>query len=320
MWEVIETSKEIAETSSYVFIDKKAIVSLSEKIFNGSISIPSWDRYYHFSGSDEDTVSYILVLDSLNFCFWPKSGEKKWEITYDSKPISGYYAMAASLKKAIQSGVKFTEPEYLIGLSRDSLKNILGGEGHLQLMEERAKILNHLGRLLVRNFHGKAYKLVEKARGSALDLTRLFADKLPSFRDTARYNGKKVFFYKRAQICAADLYGALGGRKWGNFIDIDKLTAFADYKLPQVLRQLGVLHYEPSLAYIVDRQTPIVSGAAQEIEIRANTIWAVELIKQELNRMGKSLRAFEIDWLLWNLGQGGDFKKKPYHSTLTIFY
>jgi len=75
-----------------------------------------------------------------------------------------------------------------------------------------------------------------------------------------------------------------------------------------------------SLAYIVDRQTPIVSGAAQEIEIRANTIWAVELIKQELHRMGKNVRAFEIDWLLWNLGQKGDFKKKPYHKTLTIFY
>jgi len=57
-------------------------------------------------------------------------------------------------------------------------------------MEERAKILNQLGSLLVRNFHGKVYKLVEKARGSAIDLTRLLADKLPSFRDTARYNGK----------------------------------------------------------------------------------------------------------------------------------
>jgi len=320
MWEVIETSKKIAETSSYVFIDKKAIVSLSEKIFNGSIPMPSWNRYYHFSGSDEDTVSYVLVLDSLNFCFWPQPGEKKWEITYDSKPISGYYAMAASLKRAIQSGVKIIEPEYLIGLSLGTLKNILGGEGQLQLMEERVTILHQLGMLLAEEFNGKAYKLVEKARGSALNLTRLLADKLPSFRDTAQYNGKKVFFYKRAQIFAADLYGTLGGRKWGNFIDIDKLTAFADYKLPQVLRRLEVLHYEPSLAYIVDRQTPILSGAAQEVEIRANTIWAVELIKQELNRMGKSLHAFEIDWLLWNLGQGGDCKKSPYHRTLTIFY
>ncbi len=320
MWEVIETSKKIAETSSYVFIDKKAIVSLSEKIFNDSIPMPSWNRYYHFSGSDEDTVSYILVLDSLNFCFWPKPGEKKWEITYDSKLISGYYAMAASLTRAIQSGVKIIEPEYLIGLSLDTLKNILGGEGQLQLMEERVTILNQLGILLAGEFNGKAYKLVEKARGSALNLTRLLADKLPSFRDTAQYNGKKVFFYKRAQIVAADLYGALEGRKWGNFIDIDKLTAFADYKLPQVLRRLEVLHYEPSLAYIVDKQTPILSGTAREVEIRANTIWAVELIKQELYRMGKSLHAFEIDWLLWNLGQGGDCKKNPYHRTLTIFY
>lgn len=320
MWEVIQTSKKTAEAGRHVFIDKKAVLSLSKRISDGGIRVPSWNRYYHFSGSPEDIVAYTLVLDSLNFCFWPGQGEKKWRIKYDSKTVSGYYAMAASLKRAIESGVGIIEAEYLMNLSLDSLKEILRGEGHLQLMEERVRILNQLGGLLAEEFNGKACKLVERARGSAIDLTRLLGNRLSSFRDIAEYNGEDVFFYKRAQIFAADLYGALDGEKWGNFIDIDKLTAFADYKLPQVLRRLGVLRYESSLAYAVDRQRPILSGSLQEVEIRANTIWAVEMIKQELYRMGKFLHAFEIDWLLWNLGQKANFKKRPYHKTLTVFY
>jgi hypothetical protein len=101
---------------------------------------------------------------------------------------------------------------------------------------------------------------------------------------------------------------------------MDKLTAFADYKLPQVLRHLGILRYSPELADKIEQRILIEAGSREEVEIRANTIWAVELMRQELEKMGKGLRAFEIDWILWNLGQDEAFKEKPYHRTVTIFY
>jgi len=78
--------------------------------------------------------------------------------------------------------------------------------------------------------------------------------------------------------------------------------------------------YEESLAKKVDQQVLLEPGSLEEIEIRANTIWTVELIRRELKRMGKALRAFEIDWLLWNLGQDDAFREKPYHRTVSIFY
>jgi hypothetical protein len=172
----------------------------------------------------------------------------------------------------------------------------------------------------MREYQGKAAALVESAEQSALKLIRLVAAKLPSFRDKAEYQGKKVFFYKRAQLFAADLYGALQGKEGGLFHDLDLLTAFADYKLPQVLRHIGVLRYEKTLAQKVDHHTLLGAGSPEEVEIRANTIWAVELIRQELLRQGKNLKAIEIDWILWNLGQQEDYRKYPYHRTLTIFY
>jgi Queuosine salvage protein len=320
MREVLETTKYIADKSRLVWIDKQALTRFAQKLLEDEIKVPPWDPLYHFCDGTEKTVSYLLVLDSLNFCFWPAQGEARWEIEYESENISGYYAMAASLKNAFDSGIPVTSSAYLANLSSGELKNILGGQGELQLMELRVQILNELGQVLIKEYAGNACKLVEAVGNSASKLARLLAEKFSSFRDISKYRRHKVFFYKRAQIFAADLHGAFNGKKWGSFGDMDNLTAFADYKLPQVLRHLGIMVYEESLAKKVDQNILLKPGCPEEVEIRANTIWTVELIRQELERKGRALRAFEIDWLLWNLGQDDTFREKPYHRTITVFY
>jgi hypothetical protein len=59
------------------------------------------------------------------------------------------------------------------------------------------------------------------------------------FRDEAIFNGEQIFFYKRAQILVADLYGALSerqnpidGKSTPQFTDLEQLTMFADYRVP----------------------------------------------------------------------------------------
>jgi len=320
MNEVLKTSRHVKERSHQVTIDKQALTDFSRKLIEDGIEIPPWNYDYHFFDGDQETVAYLLILDSINFCFWPKPGEVKWEVQYKSETLSGYYALAASLKKAIESGIPITKADYLAELTLGKLREILSGKGELQLMEARAHILNELGAFLITKYNGAAHHLVEAAENSALNLVRLLVKNLPSFRDEAEYYGKKIYFYKRAQIFAADLYGAFAGKDWGYFKDMDNVTAFADYKLPQVLRHVGILQYSPSLEHKIDYGILLEAGSLEEIEIRANTIWAVELIRQELTKMGKKLRAFELDWILWNLGQQSQFKAKPYHRTVTTFY
>ena len=320
MNKVLETTRHVTERSKQVTIDKQATADFSKKLIESEIKIPPWNYDYHFFDGGHKTVAYLLILDSINFCFWPKPGADKWEIQYKSETLSGYYALAASLKKAIESGIPITDAHYLAELTLDTLRQILGGNGELQLMEARAHILNELGEFLINKYNGEANRLVEAAENSALKLVKLLAGNLPSFRDEVEYYGNKVYFYKRAQIFAADLYGAFAGKEWGYFKDMDTLTAFADYKLPQVLRNVGILRYERALEHKVDHGIFLDAGSPEEIEIRANTIWAVELIREELTQMGKRLRAFEIDWILWNLGQESQFKAQPYHKTVTTFY
>jgi hypothetical protein len=320
VFEVLETAKKVAKESLQVQIDGQSLVRFSKNLLEKGINLPPWETHYHFYDGGEKTVFYLLVLDTLNFCFWPAPEAMKWEIEYKSRKLSGYYALAVSLKQALESGIPLNQAEFLAGLSLLSLKEILGGRGDLQLPEQRVQNLNELGRALLGEYNGKASELVASAGESAIALVRILYRRLSSFRDVAKYRGHQVPFYKRAQILAADLNGAFQGRKWGRFNDMDKLTAFADYKLPQVLRHLGILRYSPELADKIEQRILIEAGSREEVEIRANTIWAVELMRQELEKMGKGLRAFEIDWILWNLGQDEAFKEKPYHRTVTIFY
>jgi hypothetical protein len=187
-------------------------------------------------------------------------------------------------------------------------------------MPIRLRNLQELGRVLLDKYNGQASALVAAAGGSAINLVRMLATDFPSFLDRATYHGQAVFFYKRAQLFAADLHGALGGEGLGSFSDMKELTAFADYKLPQVLRHVGVFEYAPGLAGKVDRRIHLDPGSEEEVEIRAGTIWAVELMRREMERLGRDVHASEIDWLLWNLGQDDAFRAKPYHRTVTIFY
>jgi hypothetical protein len=320
MFEVLETAKRVAAESLQVRIEEQDLIRFSKGLFERKVQLPPWENLYHFYDGGEKTVFYFLLLDTLNFCFWPAPRAMKWEIEYKSRKLSGYHALAVSLKQALESGAPIDRAEFLAELSLNGLKEILGGRGELQLLNQRVQNLNELGRALLEEYHGRASELVEAAGESSLALVRMLYRRLSSFRDVAKYRGHQVPFYKRAQIFAADLFGALQGRKWGRFADMDKLTAFADYKLPQVLRHLGILRYAPDLAKKIDQRILIEAGSPEEVEIRANTIWAVELIRQELEKMGKGLKAFEIDWILWNMGQDKAFKEKPYHRTVTIFY
>ncbi len=317
---VIESIQRVVSQALHVEVDLGAIEKMCAKLVQKGIHIPEWDSTFHYAGHPEKTVAYLLVLDTINFCFWPPLGQAKWEISYGTRTASGYYGLAAALKRAMEEGIPIHRASYLAEMQHKDLQYILRGRGTLQLMEKRLENLNELGICLETKFQGNPLNLIEAANKSALSLVQLLRTHLASFRDEATYRGEKVFFYKRAQILAADIHGAFNGEKWGVFEDIEALTAFADYKLPQVLRQLGIIRYAPSLETKIDQLILIPPGSTEEVEIRAQTIWAVELICRKLADLGKHISPFQLDWILWNLGQSDRFRQKPYHRTVTIFY
>lgn len=108
------------------------------------------------------------------------------------------------------------------------------------------------------------------------------------------YKGHQVLLYKRAQILAADLWGAYGGEGYGEFYDIASITIMADYIVPAVLRKLGVLKYSETLASMIEKKSEIDPGSEEEVELRACSIYAVEKMKDLISiKLGRKV------WLYW---------------------
>jgi len=315
--DIVLRARFVCDRSMHVSINPEGIDRLARLLVNMPLS--QWNYEHHFYDGSERTVSYLLMLDALNFCFFP---EPRWQVVIGGEQVQGYFGLASVLKQAFM----IREPpiddfSYLMCVKEEQVRTLLQGEhpiGKIPLLKERVTILRELGDRMVSLYQGKAANLIEDAGGSAIRLTKILVEGFPSFCDEAWYAGEKIAFYKRAQILASDLYASFRGKSFGALREMEKLTAFADYKVPQILRNEGVLNYSEALARVVDSKGWIRAGSAYEVEIRAGMIVAVELLRAALLRLGRALLSIEIDWLLWDMAQGREMA--PHHRTLTTFY
>jgi putative queuosine salvage protein len=346
---VLETTAPVLQHARYVKIDADAIEHAADALAQRRVEPPAWNYDHHFFDGTARTVSYIFLLDTLNFCFW---GKPKWTIEYRGKTLDGYWALAASLKRAAEADPRILDAAYLAQISPDDLAQILRGKGEIPLFIERWRNVRELGAVLRDRWDGEAARLVESAQGDAARLVALIADSFSSFNDVAIYQplvslrgaakrrrsnlqtvkerhysfgankdiSSVVRFLKRAQILVADLWGSFGGKQWGEFKNLDTLTAFADYKLPQILRAWGILKYAPTLARKIDSQIELAAGGAEELEIRAATLWAVEFLRASLAARGRHLMSVQVDWILWQASQSKFKGIKPHHRMRTIYY
>lgn len=330
---VLTSTREVVLRARAVSIEPARIDELARRLVGSpqegsetvaGLSMPEWPERYHFFDGSERTVNWMLLLDTLNFCFWGEKGQARWQIAYQGEILNGYWAEAAALRRAVEEGKPLWDAVYLSTIDHRELATIFRGlsadEPGIPLFEERLRSAREVGQVLLERFEGEFSHLVEQVRQSGVELALALAEHFTSFRDVATYDHQEVRFLKRAQICVADLHGAFGGESWGAFTDLDQLTIFADYKLPQVLRHYGILVYTPELAARVDNQEQLTPGSAEEVEIRAATIWASELLRRAVARLSEQpITAAQIDMLLWHLGQDATHMR-PYHRVHTIFY
>ena len=321
---ILQSTRPVVESGELVWINSSAIEELCDQWLTEMTHTPTlletqWDTHYHFSDQTERTLNWILLLDALNFCFWAEKGQQRWTIEYQGETLNGYWAEAAALKRAVEEGLPLWDARYLSTLSADTLAHIFRGASSIPLFEQRLANAHEVGQVLLAQFDGSFLHAIEQANYNAIKLVSLLQTEFSSFRDTALYRSHPVVFLKRAQICVADIHSAFAQQPWGQFSDFEKLTIFADYKLPQVLRHAHIIEYQAALAQQVDNQILISAGSDAEIEIRAATIWACELLVQAMARRGHTVTAADIDQRLWIMGQQSG-QMQPYHRTRTIFY
>jgi hypothetical protein len=325
---VLGTTGPVVESARFVEINAAAVETVAADIARLSGAPAGWSDDLHFRDGTWRTAGWVLALDALNFCFWSAAPDpnERWRVEWAGAAYDGYWALAAALRRGVEEGFEPWEPAVLANLTDREVAHLLRpsrpGSLEIPLPAARAANLRELGRGLLTAFpEGEAVaRLIGEAEGSGPRLAEIVARRFPSFNDVAYLDGREVRFFKRAQILVADLHGAFAGVEPGRFEDLDHLTAFADYKVPQVLRGLDVLRYRDDLAERIARKQLIPAGSREEIEIRAATVWACESIRRALAARGRMMAAFEIDWALWQAGQTLGPDVPPYHRTETIFY
>jgi len=314
MNKVLETTEFVVYNSDHVKINNGKIKDFCEAFSESHINHWLNEAPFDFNSlTEREKLHFLLVFNSISFCYW---GKPKWAVEYKGESFDGAFGMIASIGKAIESKNNILNFNYLKNISEKDLAKVLKSKIEIPLFLERLKILREIGSIMEINFKGDFFNIINASRGDALKMLDLIIKNFSSFNDFSQYKGKTIYFNKRAQLLIADIYQSFNKE----LKNIDKITACSDYKLPMVLRKLGILEYSNELRDKVDNKIEILKDSKEEVEIRANTIWAVEFIKKKLKQKIPKINSIHINDHLWLLGQIKNSEDKPYHLTRTIAY
>lgn len=287
--------------SGHVRIDEGKIQQLKSGVIN---PIPQEENIMGSTipGPPEQYLSQAeasIVIGSINHMFWDvKDGEF---IRYGHNGQIGALAMTSALEGAWNTpGSPIWNARNLgQALTVDTLREVFGD---IPAPEPRVSILNqillsdqlpHLAGVAQRTGAAHDTMGVEFAARLAEEFPLGYADEL----------------LKKAQLTTSGLWRQV--RQTGSMSACD-VTAFADYQIPNVLRAMGILEYEPELATRIDRGELIEANGAEERSIRAASLLATDMLSQQ-----QKVDVADVDYWLW-------LRRKeataPFHRTRTTLY
>ncbi|KAM9305154.1 queuosine 5'-phosphate N-glycosylase/hydrolase-like [Gastrophryne carolinensis] len=331
-----ESGRFITENSKDVFVEPQGVHSLAEKLFEKikrkEITLKEWKMLHELNprGSGEDAVNWVFFADTLNFSFWSENQDNKYLVKYKGKMYSGYWSFCAAINRALDEGIPITTPSYYSKVTLEQLKHVFRSDTDIPItmIETRLEILHQTGKILMEKYGGSFLNCVKLSEKSAVKLMNLVVEHFQSYRDEGLFQDKKVAFYKRAQILVGDVWGVLEGKNDGCFYDIDKITMFADYRVPQALVHFGVLRYSEQLLKKLKEGWIFRNGDREEMEIHGCSIWAVEVVCEclkellEKEKLNVHINSILINNFLWDFARDNrkDVDVVPFHRARCIYY
>ena len=344
---VLESTKFLTQDTEYVDIDQERLKEVVKEFSKWEFKLPIWDEpvflhpKYKRVGDIIDQwynereagklMNFEILGNSINFCYKDPWTKEQYGATYLGKEYKGSFAMWGSLKSAVEEGRFDMNGLSFKDITVEGMEAVFG-KG-MPLMEERAAVFREIGTVLERKYDGTFANLVKESGHRLFNdgkgLVELLASDFSTFDDSYVVGGKKAVFNKRAQLAGAVLHAASGGDNTSPFYfsDSDKLTVFADYILPRNLRDLGILRYKNGLGERVDREEIVFEGSREELEIRAATVHAADMILVRLNNLLGAKRkprvnATHLDYVLWMTSKVERLipHLSPHHLTPTIRY
>ncbi len=323
---VLQSVAGVVERSRHVTTSVEAVERVASWMAYEEFTFPSGAMDGAFSDRTDPAeiidVSFFYAV--MNFAFSDFDTGVKFATTHMGREWSDSEAMFACVNRALDAGVPLVDGDYLAGMDGDDLDAAFDGSIPIPMADERVEILNAAGRTLAEHYEGAAHRFVADcapamyAGGDGL-LERLVVE-FPRFNDVSIHDGHEVQLHKLAQLWLWQLHMSLAASGTFTVADLERMTAFADYIVPVALRLMGIFAYTPELEAAINRGDHIPRDSAEEVEIRAHTLYATALLTDAINRIRPAPLALVVPQLDFRLWKSYHATFWPHHLTRTIMY
>ena len=306
---IIKSCKYVANNSKLVKINETNLDKFIGKI--KKVETEHWLAFSPYNLLDlptETIINFLLVCEAIDFSFW---GNPKWTINTENGKEDGSIALLYAILKY----VKERNTTDFSNITKDEFEELLKGNIEIPLFEERYNIIRNVSKIVNEKMNGNFYTFIKDVTLDT-ELFKIIVKYFLNFKDERIYNNKKIYFYKLAQLLTSDILH-IRERKENIKVDYSHLVGCADYKIPQVMRGLGILEYNDKLSNIIDNKKEIEVNSEYEIEIRANMLVVIDLIKEKLEN---KVCAIDINDYIWSQGRNKNIELKPYHLTRNTNY
>ena len=291
----------VASNSEFVTIDYKKLDEFIKTIDCNKIKFwLSSNPYNLFDMKIDKIINFMLIYDSINYCFW---GEPKWTIETSEGQKDGSDALLYTLLNYVRN---LNEVDFS-NMTLEEFSNILKGNIDIPFLKERYNTVVSISKIVNIKMNGNFYDYIKNINND-IELFDIIINNFKDLCDERKYNNRKVYFDKLAQLLTSDILHIkelINNTK----VDYSHLVGCADYKIPQTLRALGILVYNSELSNIVDNKKPIEENSKYEVEIRANTIRVITYINSKL----KDCFSIDINDYLFLSAKSVKNIVKPYH-------
>ncbi|MFY9731062.1 MAG: queuosine salvage family protein [Candidatus Acidiferrales bacterium] len=322
---VLESVRPAIELSRDVFTHVDKIVEVAGWMGYEELAMPVYPIPTGVKSTEpNDVIDLLLVANSIDTAFSDFTTHVKFQVDYEGQHWSDSDAMFACLNRAMNAGVPMLDGGFLAKLTRPQMEKIFAGNIEMQMLDEKLEVLHQAGSVLAEKYNGRFHNFIKSCPPLLYDegngLIERMAKEFPRFNDVSQYDGNELKFYKLAQLGLWFSYATYPKDGPVRLNDVNKMTSFPDYIVPVALRLLGINSYSPALEHAIDSYQLIPRNSTQEVEIRAHSIYATALLREEINKLRSADQQVIIPQVNERLWTHYHTTSWPHHMTRTIMY